>query len=91
MATVGDEKIMFADLKKMIDMMPPSYQDMFNNIDQLKKLLDVQINSILFSQEARRLKLDQKQTVKKNIGEIVNRILMQCFNRRKSKQKYNDK
>lgn len=78
-AKVGDNEIRFGDLNKMIKMMPPSYQSMFSNIDQLKKLLDVQINSILFSQEARRLKLDQKPIVKQNIDEIINRILMQAL------------
>ncbi|MBW1838342.1 MAG: peptidylprolyl isomerase, partial [Deltaproteobacteria bacterium] len=79
LAKVGDKELKFADLNKMIKMMPPSYQSMFSNIDQMKKLLDVQINSILFSQEARRLKLDQKPEVKQNIDEIVNRILMQAL------------
>jgi peptidyl-prolyl cis-trans isomerase C len=78
-AKIGDKEIRFADLSAWIKMMPPSYKSMFSNIDQLKKLLDVQINSILFSQEAKRLKLDQKPTIKKNIEEFMNRILMQAL------------
>lgn len=78
-AKVGDKEIKFAELNKMIKMMPPSYQSMFSNVNQLKKLLDVQVTSILFSQEAKRLKIDQKPNVKQNIDEIVNRILMQAL------------
>ena len=78
-AKVGDKEIKFAELNKMIKMMPPSYQSMFSNVDQLKKLLDVQVTTILFSQEAKRLKIDQKPNVKQNIDEIVNRILMQAL------------
>lgn len=78
-AKVGDKEIRFADLNKMIKMMPPSYKSMFSNIEQMKKLLDVQVNSILFSQEAKRLKLDQEPTVKESIEEINNRILMKAL------------
>ena len=52
---------------------------MFSNIEQMKKLLDVQITSVLFSQEAKRLKLDQEPTVKESIEEINNRILMKAL------------
>jgi len=78
-AKIGDKEIKFAELNKMIKMMPPSYKSMFSNIEQMKKLLDVQINSILFSQEAKRLKLDQKPMVKESIEEINNRILMKAL------------
>jgi len=78
-AKVGDQEIRFADLNKMIKMMPPTYKSMFSNIEQLRKLLDLQINSILFSQEAKRLKLDQEPTVKGSIEEISNRILTKAL------------
>ena len=78
-AKIGDREIKFADLNNKIKMMPPTYQSMFNNIEQMKKLLDVQINSILFSQEAKRLKLDQKTDIKEKIEEITNGILMQAL------------
>jgi peptidyl-prolyl cis-trans isomerase C len=79
LAKVGNREIKFSDLNKMIKMMPPSYQTMFSSTDQLKKLLDVQVNTMLFSDEAKRLKLDQKPAVKENIDEITNRILMQAL------------
>ena len=78
-AKVGDKEIRFADLNKMIKMMPPTYKSMFSNIEQIRKLLDLQINAILFSQEAKRLKLDQEPTVKGSIEEISNRILTKAL------------
>ena len=62
-AKVGDKEIVFGDLNELIKMMPPSYQAMFRSDDQITKLLERQIDNILFAQEARRLQLDQDRTV----------------------------
>jgi len=78
-AKVGDKEIKYGDLHKWIKMMPPSYQSMFNNTEQMQKLLDRQINNILFSDEAIRLKLDQKPDVKDKIEEFTKGILMQAL------------
>jgi parvulin-like peptidyl-prolyl isomerase len=78
-AKVGDQEIRFGDLNKWIMMMPPSYRAMFKNPEQMKKLLERQINNILFSEEAKRLKLDQKPDVKDKIEEFTKGILMQAL------------
>ncbi|MBW2221374.1 MAG: peptidylprolyl isomerase [Deltaproteobacteria bacterium] len=78
-AKVGDKEVKYGDLHKWIKMMPPSYQSMFNNPEQMQKLLDRQINNILFSDEAIRLKLDQKPDVKDKIDEFTKGILMQAL------------
>lgn len=78
-AKVGDKEVKYGDLNKWIKMMPPSYQSMFNDPEQMKKLLDRQINNILFSEEAIRLKLDQKPDVKDKIEEFTKGILMQAL------------
>lgn len=78
-AKVGDKEVKYGDLNKWIKMMPPSYQSMFNDPEQMKKLLDRQINNILFSDEAIRLKLDQKPDVKDKIEEFTKGILMQAL------------
>ena len=78
-AKVGDKEVKYGDLNKWIKMMPPSYQSMFSDVEQMKKLLDRQINNILFSEEARRLKLDQKPDVKDKLEEFTKGILMQAL------------
>ncbi len=59
--------------------MPPSYKSMFTNMDQMRKLLDRQIENTLFSEEAKRLKLDQNRSVKDKIEEFTKGILMQAL------------
>lgn len=78
-AKVGDQEILFGDLNELIKMMPPSYQAMFKTDDQLTKLLERQIDNIIFSQEARRLKLDQDPTVRYKIEEFSKGILTQAL------------
>jgi peptidyl-prolyl cis-trans isomerase C len=78
-AEVGDKTIKYGDLNKWIKMMPPSYKSMFSNMDQMKKLLDRQIENTLFSEEAKRLKLDQNPSVKDKIEEFTKGILMQAL------------
>ena len=78
-AKVGDKEVKYGDLNKWIKMMPPSYQSMFSDTEQMKKLLDRQINNILFSDEAIRLKLYQKPDVKDKIEEFTKGILMQAL------------
>ena len=51
-AKVGDKEIVFGDLNELIKMMPPSYQAMFRSDDQITKLLERQIDNILFSLNA---------------------------------------
>jgi peptidyl-prolyl cis-trans isomerase C len=78
-AKVGDREIVFGDLNELIKMMPPSYQAMFRTNDQITKLLERQIDNILFAQEARRLKLDQDPTVRYKIEEFTKGILTQAL------------
>ena len=78
-AKVGDQEIVFGDLNELIKMMPPSYQAMFKTDDQLTKLLERQIDNIIFSQEARRLKLDQDPSVRYKIEEFSKGILTQAL------------
>jgi len=78
-AKVGDQEIIFGDLNELIKMMPPSYQAMFKTDDQVTKLLERQIDNILFSQEARRLQLDQDPTVRYKIEEFTKGILTQAL------------
>jgi peptidyl-prolyl cis-trans isomerase C len=78
-AKVGDKEIVFGDLNELIKMMPPSYQAMFKTDDQITKLLERQIDNILFSQEARRLQLDQDPTVRYKIEEFSKGILTQAL------------
>ena len=78
-AQVGDEKILFGDLNNLIRMMPPSYQAMFSNVDQMNKLLERQIDNILFAQEARRLKVDENPEVKYKLEEFTKGILTQAL------------
>jgi len=78
-AKVGDKEILFGDLNELIKMMPPSYQAMFRSDDQITKLLERQIDNILFAQEARRLKLDQDPTVRYKIEEFTKGILTQAL------------
>ena len=78
-AQVGDEKIIFGDLNNLIRMMPPSYQAMFSNIDQMNKLLERQIDNILFAQEARRLKVDENPEVRYKLEEFTKGILTQAL------------
>jgi parvulin-like peptidyl-prolyl isomerase len=76
---VGDKEIVFGDLNELIKMMPPSYQAMFKTDDQVTKLLQRQIDNILFAQEARRLQLDQDPTVRYKIEEFTKGILTQAL------------
>ena len=78
-AKVGDEEIMFGDLNNLIRMMPPSYQAMFSNVDQMNKLLERQIDNILFAQEARRLKVDENPEVRYKLEEFTKGILTQAL------------
>ena len=78
-AKVGDTEVVFGDLNELIKMMPPSYQAMFKTDDQLTKLLERQIDNIIFSQEARRLKLDQDPSVRYKIEEFSKGILTQAL------------
>ncbi|MDX1777604.1 MAG: peptidylprolyl isomerase, partial [Thermodesulfobacteriota bacterium] len=78
-AEVGDEKILFGDLNNLIRMMPPSYQAMFSNPDQINKLLERQIDNMLFAQEARRLKVDENPDVKYKLEEFTKGILTQAL------------
>ena len=78
-AKVGDKEIVFGDLNELIKMMPPSYQAMFRSDDQITKLLERQIDNILFSQEARRLQLDQDPTVRYKIEEFTKGMLTQAL------------
>jgi peptidyl-prolyl cis-trans isomerase C len=78
-AQVGDEKIVFGDLNNLIRMMPPSYQAMFSSVDQINKLLERQIDNILFAQEARRLKVDENPEVKYKLEEFTKGILTQAL------------
>jgi len=78
-AKVGDKEIVFGDLNELIKMMPPSYQAMFKTDDQITKLLERQIDNILFAQEARRLQLDQDPTVRYKIEEFTKGILTQAL------------
>jgi len=78
-AKVGDKEIVFGDLNELIKMMPPSYQAMFKTDDQVTKLLQRQIDNILFAQEARRLQLDQNPTVRYKIEEFTKGILTQAL------------
>ena len=78
-AKVGDEEILFGDLNNLIRMMPPSYQAMFSNVDQMNKLLERQIDNILFAQEARRLKVDENPDVKYKLEEFTKGILTQAL------------
>ncbi len=78
-AQVGDEKIVFGDLNNLIRMMPPSYQAMFSSVDQINKLLERQIDNILFAQEARRLKVDENPEVRYKLEEFTKGILTQAL------------
>jgi len=78
-AKVGDKEIVFGDLNELIKMMPPSYQAMFKTDDQITKLLERQIDNIVFSQEALRLQLDQDPTVRYKIEEFSKGILTQAL------------
>ena len=78
-AEVGDEKIIFGDINNLIRMMPPSYQAMFSNVEQMNKLLERQIDNMLFAQEARRLKVDEKPDVRYKLEEFTKGILTQAL------------
>lgn len=78
-AKVGDKEIRFGELNELIKMMPPSYQAMFKTSDQITKLLERQVDNILFAEEARRLKLDQDPTVRYKIEEFTKGILTQAL------------
>ena len=78
-AEVGDEKILFGDLNNLIRMMPPSYQAMFSNVEQINKLLERQIDNMLFAQEARRLKVDENPDVRYKLEEFTKGILTQAL------------
>ena len=78
-AEVGDEKILFGDLNNLIRMMPPSYQAMFSSVEQINKLLERQIDNMLFAQEARRLKVDENPDVKYKLEEFTKGILTQAL------------
>lgn len=78
-AQVGDEKIVFGDLNNLIRMMPPTYQAMFTNVEQMNKLLERQIDNILFAQEARRLEVDKNPDVRYKLEEFTKGILTQAL------------
>jgi peptidyl-prolyl cis-trans isomerase C len=78
-AEVGDEKILFGDLNNLIQMMPPSYRAMFSNVEQMSKLLERQIDNMIYAQEARRLKIDEKPDVKYKLEEFTKGILTQAL------------
>ena len=78
-AEVGDEKVLFGDLNNLIRMMPPSYQAMFSSVEQINKLLERQIDNMLFAQEARRLKVDENPDVKYKLEEFTKGILTQAL------------
>jgi peptidyl-prolyl cis-trans isomerase C len=78
-AKVGDTKIVYGDLNKLIQMMPPSYQAMFSSTEQVNNLLQRQIDNTLFSQEARRLKIDKNPDVQYKIEEFTKGILTQAL------------
>lgn len=78
-AKVGDTKIVYGDLNKLIKMMPPSYQAMFSSTEQVNNLLQRQIDNTLFAQEARRLKVDKDPDVQYKIEEFTKGILTQSL------------
>jgi peptidyl-prolyl cis-trans isomerase C len=78
-AKVGDTKIVYGDLNKLIKMMPPSYQAMFSSAEQVNNLLQRQIDNTLFSQEALRLKIDKNPDVQYKIEEFTKGILTQAL------------
>ena len=78
-AEVGDEKVLFGDLNNLIRMMPPSYQAMFSSAEQINKLLERQIDNMLFAQEARRLKIDEDPDVRYKLEEFTKGILTQAL------------
>jgi peptidyl-prolyl cis-trans isomerase C len=78
-AKVGDTKIVYGDLNKLIKMMPPSYQAMFSSTEQVNNLLQRQIDNTLFAQEARRLKVDKDPDVQYKIEEFTKGILTQAL------------
>jgi peptidyl-prolyl cis-trans isomerase C len=78
-AKVGDTKIVYGDLNKLIKMMPPSYQAMFSSTEQVNNLLQRQIDNTLFAQEARRLKIDKDPDVQYKIEEFTKGILTQAL------------
>ncbi len=78
-AKVGDTKIVYGDLNKLIKMMPPSYQAMFGSTEQVNNLLQRQIDNTLFAQEARRLKIDKDPDVQYKIEEFTKGILTQAL------------
>jgi parvulin-like peptidyl-prolyl isomerase len=78
-AKVGDTKIVYGDLNKLIKMMPPSYQAMFGSTEQVNNLLQRQIDNTLFAQEARRLKVDKDPEVQYKIEEFTKGILTQAL------------
>lgn len=78
-AKVGNAKIVYGDLNKLIQMMPPSYQAMLGSVEQLNNLLQRQIDNTLFAQEARRLKVDKNPDVQYKIEEFTKGLLTQAL------------
>lgn len=66
-AKVGDREIKSDYLNTMIRLMPPDLQSEFNIVDAVKRILELRINTILFSKEAKRLKLEEQPKVKGRI------------------------
>lgn len=75
LAQIGETKIMEEDVNEFLREIPTVYQSQFQTPQGKRALLNKLIQIELFSQEARRLGLDEKPEVKRSIDLLTKRVL----------------
>lgn len=76
LAKIGKDTITVNQLDRIIESLPPMYRDRLKTEEGRKYILDDLVTASLLSQEAERLKLDEKPEVQQALDNSRKRILM---------------
>ena len=79
LAQVGETKITEEDINEFLQEIPSVYRSQFQTPEGKRALLNKLIQIELFSQEARRLKLDKKPEIKRTIDLLTKRVLEMAY------------
>ena len=77
LATVGSEKITEDSVYAPLAMMPPQFKSRYETPEGKKKLLDRAVQMSLLSQEARALKIDEKEEIARRVKEMTDQLIVQ--------------
>lgn len=89
LATVGGEKITEEDVYAPLAMMPPQFRARYETPEGKKKLLERSVQMSLLSQEARKLKINEKPDIARRIKEMSDQLIVQALTRQEVLDKIN--